>query len=95
MNKSLTIDTCPRLACPIVLRLAMPVRYDHRTLLEATRSSVYRASGPVVRETSSTYFDKRIIPTRWPDAVLDESVRNAIWELCATHRDRFPVAETC
>lgn len=26
-------------------------------------------------------------PTSWPDAVLDETTRNTIWELCETHRD--------
>ncbi|NEW29179.1 SDR family NAD(P)-dependent oxidoreductase [Nocardia cyriacigeorgica] len=91
MNKSLTIGTYPLLARPIVplLRLAMPVVYGHRALLAATRSSVYLASSPEVRETSGTYFNSKAAPTRWPDAALDERTRNTVWDLCATHRDRL------
>lgn len=91
MNKNLTLGTYPPLARPIVplLRLAMPVVYGHRALLKATRSSVYLASSPEVRETSGTYFNSKVTPTPWPDAVLDETTRNTIWELCETHRDRL------
>lgn len=91
MNKNLTLATYPPLARPVVplLRLAMPVVYGHRALLKATRSSVYLASSPEVRETSGTYFNSKVTPTPWPDAVLDETTRNAIWELCETHRDRL------
>ncbi|MGY6653706.1 SDR family NAD(P)-dependent oxidoreductase [Amycolatopsis sp. TRM77291] len=90
MNKSLTIDTYPPLARPIVplLRLAMPVVYGRRALLKATRSSVHLASSADVRGISGTYFNSKVIPARWPDAVLDETTRNTIWDLCATHRDR-------
>lgn len=91
MNKDLTIDTYPPLARPIVplLRLAMPLVYGHKALLKATRSSVYLASSPEVRNTNGTYFNTKATPTPWPDAVLDERTRTTIWELCATHRDRL------
>ena len=91
MNKDLTIETYPPLVRPIVplLRIAMPLVYGHRALLKATRSSVYLASSPDVRDTSGAYFNTRAIPTPWPDAVLDEYTRNTIWELCETHRDRL------
>ncbi|ADI07017.1 short-chain dehydrogenase/reductase SDR [Streptomyces bingchenggensis BCW-1] len=91
MNKNLTTSTYPPLARPIVplLRLAMPVVYGHRALLKATRSSVYLASSPEVQETHGTYFNSKATPTPWPSAVLDETTRNTIWELCETHRDRL------
>jgi NAD(P)-dependent dehydrogenase (short-subunit alcohol dehydrogenase family) len=91
MNKNLTTSTYPPLARPIVplLRLAMPVVYGHRALLKATRSSVYLASSPEVQETHGTYFNSKATPTPWPDAVLDETTRNTIWELCETHLDRL------
>lgn len=91
MNKSLTIGTYPPLARPIVplLRLAVPVVYGHRALLRATRSSVYLAASPEVRDTNGTYFNSKATSTPWPEAVLDETTRNAIWELCETQRDRL------
>lgn len=91
MNKDLSTDTYPPLARPIVplLRLVMPIVYGHRALLRATRSSVYLASGPGVEDAHGTYFNSKAIPTRWPDAVLDEITRNTIWELCETARDRI------
>lgn len=91
MNKHLTIGTYPPAARPLVplLRLAMPVVYGHRALLRATRSSVYLASSPEVRDTSGTYFNSKATPTPWPEAILDETTRNTIWELCETHRDRL------
>jgi NAD(P)-dependent dehydrogenase (short-subunit alcohol dehydrogenase family) len=91
MNKNLTLGTYPPLARPIVplLRLAMPVVYGHRALLKATRSSVYLASSPEVQETSGTYFNSKATPTPWPDAVLDETTRSTIWDLCETQRDRL------
>ncbi|WP_188132573.1 SDR family NAD(P)-dependent oxidoreductase [Streptomyces boluensis] len=91
MNKNLTIGTYPPLARPIVplLRLAMPVVYGHRALLKATRSSVYLASSPEVQDTSGTYFNSKATPTPWPEAVLDATTRNTIWELCETQRDRL------
>lgn len=94
MNKHLTTDTYPPLARPIVplLRLAMPVVYGHRALLKATRSSVYLASSPDVQETSGEYFNSKVTPTPWPEAVLDEGTRNTIWELCEAHRDRLTAA---
>ncbi|MFB6753542.1 SDR family NAD(P)-dependent oxidoreductase [Streptomyces sp. NPDC056353] len=90
MNKNLTVGTYPPLARPIVplLRLAMPVVYGHRALLRATRSSVYLASSPEERETNGAYFNSRAKPTPWPDAVLDDTTRNTIWELCEMQRDR-------
>ncbi|KUL63783.1 SDR family NAD(P)-dependent oxidoreductase [Streptomyces sp. NRRL S-1521] len=91
MNKDLTIGVYPPLARPIVplLRLAMPLVYGHRALLKATRSSVYLAASPEVRDTSGTYFNSKAAPTPWPEAALDESNRHAIWELCETQRDRL------
>jgi NAD(P)-dependent dehydrogenase (short-subunit alcohol dehydrogenase family) len=91
MNKNLTVGTYPPVARPIVplLRLAMPVVYGRRALLRATRSSVYLASSPEVRKTHGTYFNSKAAPTPWPDAVLDETTRNTIWEVCETHRDRL------
>ncbi|MET7322775.1 SDR family NAD(P)-dependent oxidoreductase [Streptomyces sp. NPDC005549] len=91
MNKNLAISTYPPLARPIVplLRLAMPLVYGHRALLKATRSSVYLASSPEVQEIHGTYFNSKALPTPWPDAALDETTRNAIWELCETYRDRL------
>ncbi|WP_233648140.1 SDR family NAD(P)-dependent oxidoreductase [Streptomyces sp. BSE6.1] len=90
MNKNLTVGTYPPLARPIVplLRLAMPVVYGHRALLRATRSSVYLASSPEERETNGAYFNSRAKPTPWPDAVLDDTTRNTIWELCEMQRER-------
>jgi NAD(P)-dependent dehydrogenase (short-subunit alcohol dehydrogenase family) len=94
MNRNLTVGTYPPLARPIVplLRLAMPVVYGHRALLRATRSSVYLASSPEVREASGTYFNSKAKPTSWPDAVLDGTTRNTIWQLCETQRDRATAA---
>jgi NAD(P)-dependent dehydrogenase (short-subunit alcohol dehydrogenase family) len=91
MNKNLTTSTYPPLARPIVplLRLAMPVVYGHRALLKATRSSVYLASSPDVQEIHGTYFNSKATPSPWPDAVLDETTRNTIWEPCEAHRDRL------
>ncbi len=90
MNKNLTVATYPPLARPIVplLRLAMPVAYGHRALLRATRSSVYLASSPEERTTNGAYFNSKAKPAPWPDAVLDDTTRNAIWELCERQRDR-------
>ncbi|MGW7520168.1 SDR family NAD(P)-dependent oxidoreductase [Streptomyces sp. NPDC054796] len=91
MNKNLTIGTYPPLARPIVplLRLAMPIVYGHRALLKATRSSLYLAASPEVRDISGTYFNSKATPAPWPEAALDETNRNAIWELCETQRDRL------
>jgi NAD(P)-dependent dehydrogenase (short-subunit alcohol dehydrogenase family) len=90
MNKNLATSTYPPPARPIVplLRLTMPLVYGHRALLKATRSSVYLASSPEVQETNGTYFNSKAIPTPWPDAALDDTTRNAVWELCETYRDR-------
>ncbi|MFC8536640.1 SDR family NAD(P)-dependent oxidoreductase [Streptomyces sp. NPDC057249] len=90
MNKNLTVGTYPPLARPIVplLRLAMPVVYGRRALLRATRSSVHLASSPEERTTNGAYFNSRAQPTPWPDAVLDDTNRNTIWELCEMLRDR-------
>ncbi|MEV5453091.1 SDR family NAD(P)-dependent oxidoreductase [Streptomyces sp. NPDC048405] len=90
MNKNLTVGTYPPLARPMVplLRLAMPVVYGRRALLRATRSSVYLASSPEERKTNGVYFNSKAKPTPWPDAVLDDTTRNTIWELCEVQRDR-------
>ncbi|MFH8442288.1 SDR family NAD(P)-dependent oxidoreductase [Streptomyces sp. NPDC018026] len=90
MNKSLTVGTYPPLARPIVplLRLAMPVVYGRRALLRATRSSVYLASSHEERKTNGAYFNSKGKRTPWPDAVLDDTTRNTIWELCERQRDR-------
>lgn len=91
MNKNLTTGTYPPLARPIVplLRIAMPIMYGHRALLKATRSSVYLASSPEVEETRGTYFNSKATPTPWPEAVLDQTTRDTIWDLCETQRDRL------
>lgn len=91
MNMNLTSDTYPPLARPIVplLRLAMPIVYGHRALIRATRSSVHLASSPDLRGAHGTYFNSSGAPTPWPDAVLDETTRNVIWEQCETSRDRL------
>ncbi|TNM27535.1 SDR family NAD(P)-dependent oxidoreductase [Streptomyces sedi] len=90
MNKDLAIGTYPPLARPIVplLRLATPIVLGRRALLRATRSSVYLASSPEVRETNGTYFNSAARPTPWPDAALDRTTRDTVWELCARERDR-------
>ncbi|WP_280418970.1 SDR family NAD(P)-dependent oxidoreductase [Nocardia carnea] len=91
MNKDLTTDTYPPAARPIVplLRLAMPIVYGHRALLRATRSSVYLASSPEVEDVHGRYFNSKARPAAWPDAVLDPTVRSAIWDLCETQRNRL------
>ncbi|MFD5279082.1 SDR family NAD(P)-dependent oxidoreductase [Streptomyces rubrogriseus] len=90
MNKNLTVGTYPPLARPIVplLRLTMPVVYGRRALLRATRSSVYLASSPEERKTNGAYFNSKAKRTPWPDAVLDDTTRNTIWELCERQRNR-------
>ncbi|MGI5221214.1 SDR family NAD(P)-dependent oxidoreductase [Nocardia sp. CA-290969] len=84
MNKDLTTGAYPPLARPIVplLRVAMPVLYGHRALVAATRSSVYLASSPAARDNHGTYFNSKAAVTPWPKAVLDETTRSTIWNLC-------------
>ncbi|WP_280399203.1 SDR family NAD(P)-dependent oxidoreductase [Nocardia carnea] len=84
MNKDLTAGAYPPLARPIVplLRLAMPVLYGHRALIAATRSSVFLASSPAARTSHGSYFNSRAAVTPWPKAVLDETTRGTIWNLC-------------
>ncbi|WP_410580568.1 SDR family NAD(P)-dependent oxidoreductase [Amycolatopsis sp. lyj-108] len=89
MNKGLTMGTYPPPARPIVplLRLIMPVLYGRRALLKATESSVHLAASPEVRTTSGAYFSSKARPVPWPDAVLDDHTRAAIWDLCEKLRD--------
>ncbi|WP_233621469.1 SDR family NAD(P)-dependent oxidoreductase [Amycolatopsis sp. WAC 04182] len=84
MNKGLTADTYPPLARPIVplLRLVMPVLYGHRAVLKATKSSVHLASSPEVRDVTGAYFTSKAVRAPWPEAVLDETTRGEIWDLC-------------
>ncbi|MER5266287.1 SDR family NAD(P)-dependent oxidoreductase [Actinosynnema sp. NPDC002837] len=84
MNKSLTIGAYPPPARPIVplLRLAMPVLYGHRAVVKASRSSIYLASSPQAQGVHGAYFTSRCRRASWPDAVLDQRNRDAIWALC-------------
>ncbi|MFI5720838.1 SDR family NAD(P)-dependent oxidoreductase [Nocardia sp. NPDC051750] len=84
MNRNLTTSAYPPLARPIVplLRLAMPVLYGHRAVVAATRSSVHLASCPEDRTSHGVYFNSKAAATPWPKAVLDETTRSTIWDLC-------------
>jgi len=64
------------------------VLVDTEQAADRTAPASARRGPAGATETHGTYFNSKATPTPWPSAVLDETTRNTIWELCETHRDR-------
>lgn len=64
--------------------MAIPVTMMRRvfdmTPEEAAQSSIYLASSPEVEGVTGQYFNKKSRNIRWPQAVFDDVIRQAVWE---------------
>ncbi|MGK5551916.1 SDR family NAD(P)-dependent oxidoreductase [Actinomadura kijaniata] len=82
MNRAVTVRAFPYLYRPVapLVKLLAPVLFGD--LSRPARSSVHLAASPEVADTTGTYFGQDLRPRPWPDSVLDERVRDAVWTLC-------------
>ncbi|WP_350279920.1 SDR family NAD(P)-dependent oxidoreductase [Kribbella sp. HUAS MG21] len=82
-NRAMPLRAFPYAYRPVVpaLRLLGPVLL--KDIAKASRSSIHLATSPALEGVTGKYFDTDAGESAWPDSVLDEHNRAAVWHLCA------------
>ncbi|NIK55427.1 SDR family NAD(P)-dependent oxidoreductase [Kribbella shirazensis] len=83
-NRAMPMRAFPWAYRPIVpaLRILGPVLL--KDIAKASRSSVQLATSPELEGVTGKYFDTNATESAWPDSVLDERTRSAVWNLCTS-----------
>lgn len=81
-NRAMPMRAFPWTYRPVVpaLRVLGPVLF--KDIAKAARSSIHLASSPELEGVTGKYFDTNATESTWPDSVLDERNRSAVWDLC-------------
>jgi NAD(P)-dependent dehydrogenase (short-subunit alcohol dehydrogenase family) len=81
-NRAMPMRAFPWAYRPVVpvLRVFGPVLF--KDVAKAARSSIHLASSPDLEGVTGKYFDTNATESTWPDSVLDQRNRSAVWDLC-------------
>ncbi|MFI6385899.1 SDR family NAD(P)-dependent oxidoreductase [Nonomuraea sp. NPDC050540] len=82
MNRRTAMSAFPYVYRPLapLVRLIAPLAFGD--LAKPARSSVHLAASAEVDGVSGAYFGQNLRRRPWPRTVLDERVRDAVWDLC-------------